>query len=379
LAKILGKDYSDIRVVTVSGRPYDMGMQHGRQLGDLIRAGLRSHGHDLDKSAEPVKEDAVNVLIEKHREIVNGIRPELFEEMEGVAEGAGADYDSLLGMFLGRELPYGIAGPSSQSIGEECTAWLAAGEATVGMEPMLAQNRDCPYDSGQYRIVILAKPAEGNSFVATGRAGSNDGYGVNDKGLAISSPAVRPSDSVEARKTGKPPGVQSYSLARMVLQECSSVGQAIDLIKRTPPGYMGLNWMLADKDNEVARVERSFTRINIVYPEDASYPTNKVIGSANHYSSREMSHLAPAIRPSTKMRYDRIATLLTSRAGQIDFNSFKGYARDHANGPGHLSICNHGDTSGTNLSMIAQCRRSRLWVLRGSPCLNEFVAYDCPG
>jgi predicted choloylglycine hydrolase len=376
----MGGSYPDICVVSVRGKPYEMGRQHGEKLACLMRQALDSTNAGFEVSARDPSTDQLDRLTKGHKEITTRLRPELFEELEGVANGAGVNYNRVVEMFLARELPYGFAQPrhTTTYVTEECTAWGAVGEATADAEPMLAQNRDCPYDSGQYRIVIVAQPSNGHSFVATGRVGCNDGYGVNKKGLAIMAPAVRPLDSIDACKQERPPGIQSYTLARMVLEACESVDAAIDLIKSTPPGYMGLNWLLVDRDNQMARIERSYSKLHVTYPEEAAYSTNKVTAATNHYPSREMSALSPqSIEPSTKKRYDRIATLLATNAGKIDFNSFVQFARDHGNGHNNLSICNHGEESGTNLSMIAQCAQSRLWVLRGSPCLNEYVSYDC--
>jgi len=381
LARIMRGLYPDMFVVRVEGKPYEMGRQHGEQLSGLMHQAFNSTNAGLEAYKRDLSRDQLDRLIERHREITERIRPELFEELEGVANGAGVDYHRVVELFLARELPYGFAQSKGTAtcVTEECTAWGATDEATVGMEPMLAQNRDCPYDSGQYRVVIVARPSNGHTFVVTGRVGSNDGYGVNKRGLAIMAPAVRPSDSIDACKNEQPPGIQSYTLARMILQTCESVDAAIDLIKSAPPGYMGLNWLVVDRDNQIARIERSYSKLHVTYPEEAAYPTNRVTAATNHYPSREMSALAPpSSELSTKKRYDRIATLLAANAGRIDFNTFLQFARDHSNGPGDLSICNHGEKSGTNLSMIAQCAKSRLWVLRGSPCLNEYVAYDCP-
>ena len=381
MARIMERQYPDIHVVRVEGNPYEMGKQHGEQLAGLVHETAHSKNSSLGTYVGGLTKEKLTHLIEKHRTITEQLRPELFEELKGVADGAGVEYVKTVEMFLARELPYGFPEPKDTvtCASEECTAWGAAGEATIGMEPMLAQNRDCPYTSGMYRVIIVARPITGHSFVVTGRVGSNDGYGINKKGLAIMAPAVRPSDSIDACEKGRPPGIQSYTLARMILQKCTSVEEAIDLIQSTPPGYMGLNWLVVDRDKHLARIERSYSALKVTYPEEAEYPTNKVIAATNHYPSRAMTALAPPSNSaSSNKRYDRIATLMASNAGRIKFNTFLEFARDHINGPGDLSICNHGEEFGTNLSMIAQCNQSRLWVLRGSPCLNEYVPYDCP-
>jgi isopenicillin-N N-acyltransferase-like protein len=355
-----------------------MGKQHGSQIASLVRAAVNQAGSIITGSHQ-MSDAKLQGLVDYHKEITKNLRPEQFEELRGVAEGAGVDYARLLELFLARELPYGFHDmPQSAScVAEECTAWAAAGEATKEPEPLLAQNRDCLYDSGEYRIVIIAQPYGKQSFVATGRVGSNDGYGVNKEGLAIMAPAVRPSDSITAANNHQPPGIQSYTLARMILETCETVREAVDLVRHTPPGYMGLNWLIIDRDNHIAKVERSYGRVNVTLPE-ASDSANKVIAATNHYSSKEMMSLNTSIGGSTRKRYDRISTLLTMKAGKLDFDAFLELARDHHNGPGELSICNHGQEYGTNLSMIAQPMVPRLSVLRGSPCLNDFVEYDCP-
>jgi hypothetical protein len=380
MARLMNGPYPDIAVVRVEGTPYEMGKQHGVQIADLVRAATNPPSSEIRVNSPQMSETHLRGLIEKHRAIVDKLRPEQFEELRGVAEGAGADYTRLVRLFLGRELPYGLSEiqDSASCAAEECTSWGAVAEATREAEPLLAQNRDSPYESGRYRLVIVARPHANYSFVVTGRAGSNDGYGVNEKGLAIMAPAVRSIDSLTALGNGEPPGIQSYTLARMILETCESVEDAVDLVESTPSGYMGLNWLIVDDGNNIVKVERSYRRVSVDLPEDTSSNAGKLMAATNHYSSPEMCSLNSSIDPGTRKRYERIVSLLSSAAGTLNLEKFVQFARDHHHGPGELSICNHGSDSGTNLSMIAEPKEHRLWVLRGSPCLNEYVAYDCP-
>ena len=69
---------------------------------------------------------------------------------------------------------------------------------------------------------------------------------------------------------------------------------------------------------------------------------------------------------------------MTSNAGKINFDMIKSFARDHVNGPAMTSICMHAARLSTSCAVIVQPLDSRLWVVNGQPCENEYVGFNVP-
>jgi hypothetical protein len=83
-------------VLYVKGSPYEMGFQHGRLLKDLVRAGVQAisdNQGELGKSKEyrayKLMRPVMHMMLRRH------IPERIKEEMRGVADGAGLDYDDV--------------------------------------------------------------------------------------------------------------------------------------------------------------------------------------------------------------------------------------------------------------------------------------------
>jgi isopenicillin-N N-acyltransferase-like protein len=361
-----------------------MGRQHGEQLKDLLLRYRTSTQSSYEK-IRYVGERLAKTIAINEKELVRA-SPQLVEELHGVAEGAKMAYDDVLSMYLCPEIV------SSQPLdvvhqgyyreeNQGCTSFAACAKATKDGAPLLAQTRDASASGVEYRITVIAEPENGFSYVAHSRPTLNGGYGVNSKGVSIAAPTVYTLDSVAALNAGKPSGITDSTLSKIVMERCASVDEALEYAESRPGGYMGLNVLLIDQEGNMAKIERAYESINTIFPEKASYLTNFTIAATNHFSSRKMNQIGASSAEeyaSSHHRYDRIKELLTSKAGQISYDTFEAFSRDHANGPGDLSICRHGKAICTNSAFIVEPAKRRLHILTGTPCLNEYTTYECP-
>lgn len=130
--------------VEVSGTPYAMGLQHGRQAGDRIAGFVE---HLVTAAGRPRAE----VLAAARRFLPAFERgcPKQVEEVRGVAAGAGLVFEeALLVQVRGEVLPHLRA--------EGCTSFAVAGRHPVSGAPLIGQTSDMePTDNAAERAVRL--------------------------------------------------------------------------------------------------------------------------------------------------------------------------------------------------------------------------------
>jgi len=361
-----------------------MGRQHGQQLKDLLPRYSTSTQSSYQKAGY-IGERLAKTIAMNEKELEQS-SPGLVEELHGVAEGANMAYDDVLSMYLCPEIvsaqPLDMVHQGyCRKENQRCTAFAACAKATKDGAPLLAQTRDASPSGVEYRITVIAEPENGFSYVAHSRPTLNGGYGVNSKGVSMAAPTIYTLDSVDALNAGKPSGITDSTLSKIVMERCASIDEALEYAESRPGGYMGLNVLLIDQEGDMAKIERAYESINTILPEKASCLRDFTIAATNHFSSRKMNQigsLSAEEYASSHHRYDRIRKLLASKAGDLSYDAFEAFSRDHANGPGDLSICRHGEAICTNSAFIAEPAKRRLHILTGTPCLNEYTTYECP-
>lgn len=202
--------------VELSGSAHDRGFAHGRALAGRLRAFLDDSvarlGHLVDR---PVDLDSLRPTIAAHREVVVGVRPDVADEIEGLAEGAGIDRDEAWLLQLRRE----VLGYSRITAGD-CTTY-----ASVRGEPVLAQTVDLNGDLDDQIAVLKVSGPRHRSLVLS--FGGLLGYlGVNDAGVAVGLNLVL--GGVWE------PGVPPYLAIRHVLDNAGNVDEAVEILDKLP-------------------------------------------------------------------------------------------------------------------------------------------------
>ena len=143
-------------------------------------------------------------------------------------------------------------------------------------------------------------------------------------------------------------------------------------ISPAPPERGGaINRTMADKDGLCVSVE--------VTPEDASfiYPDNGILVHTNHLLTVHPTarDLAPSLIPSSLLRRYRAEVLLAAERGKITVETMQRILSDHAGDP--ASICDHIGGAvpwQTVASLIMDVNEKTLYITKGHPCENEYVA-----
>lgn len=359
----------------VSGTPYEMGKQRGEMVADMVASRVRKV---LDTYAKTMDPAVVTANARRFEVVLDRDLPEALEELRGVSDGSGVDWTDL------RNAVMGAGGGAGVGVKLDCSVMGVTGPATTDGATYVAKNGDLypPSMTDDDVVVMHVKPEHGYSYLEMGilAEGVRRPDGINEMGLALVGCGQGPKDGVAAYQQGLPVGVPVYDRYCDIYARCATVEEALAVLRETPRGYTGRTMILADAYGAMAKVEISYGKMSVQYPEhQRTFPTNFVTaGVSGTWSSEDMWQQVTNIheRPPAYVRYDRYMNLLHSQAGSFDLERVKAVLGDHDPEPGANSICKHDD--GPTLEcFIFEPKSRRAWAALGNPCTAEFHMLDC--
>lgn len=372
--------------IDLSGTPYEMGLQHGRQVQGArsslaqVVAARWAELRQLD-AAEP---SAMYAPLQALQELD---RP-LLDFLQGLAESLAFEEDDLIRYTLSSFLKDDHRtkrGSSEGGSAEGCTAWAATVPVTQHDSTLLVKNRDYHRDHIPLQLLARVTPAHGYRYVTLGSAGSPNVFssGINERGLAVADTHVL------SRDLG--PGLPRFSLMRNLMEHHAAVDSALDYLKSVT--HMGGGTiLLADATGQLAVCESGHRQHGYrASREDYLISTNHFISA--ELASQWIEDEAPPWRGNSPARYQRVEDALEKRAGKIDLAWAQGLAAAH--GSVLDSICRHppdpsfvpgasAPPSGTISSVIllpagwrgAAESGAALLVAAGKPCQATWTTWQ---
>jgi predicted choloylglycine hydrolase len=313
----------------VSGTYYNMGFRYGNL--------LYKHGYRVPE----VSSETLAFGRECEKE-VKRIFPEVLDEIRGLADACHASYEHLASFVF--------------SIGTFKPTACSVFAVNNGLEIVFGRNYDFFYRVKRHRESFFTKPSDGycsvgNSDIFIGRED-----GVNEKGLAIAMAWVAP-------KAVKP-GIDFILLTRCVLDKCVNVKEALRIL--TEAHHVAANnYLLADKEGNMAVVEACPGKVRIRKPEDG------FIVCTNHFVHDEMFDMEDRKeRPQDSvLRYTTIYKTLEKSVKRTDIKTAQRILSDHTGG-----VCSHKDEIqlGTLWSLIAGLKQLKIFLAEGHPCRAKY-------
>lgn len=347
--------------IKMSGSPYERGLQYGTQAKELIHKLIEEYKLLFDKENHIAWETAYKKAA-AFEEPIRSFRPDLIEEMKGIADGAEIDLQTVLVLNCRSEIMFTDI-PSNE---DACTVIGVPPEVSKTGHTLLAQNWDW-WTVGEGTTVILEVEQEGyaKSLIVT-EAGLVGGKGLNEYGVALSMNAM----SVNGGKIGVPLQV----VLRAALS-CSTVPKAIDCIAKCPRAGCACVG-LASWDGELVMVEYAPNDLDILLCD------GKALCHTNHWQSLKMI-LGPEARNysyiSTFTRLDR-ARRLTKDKKKLTPKKLFAILSDHAGYPD--GICRHDDPDlpyyhchSSLWSMVIDTVTRTLYITDGTPCRSKPEKY----
>lgn len=346
-------------LVKMSGAPYQRGFQYGNAAKDRIQKVIDEYKVLFEKEAFISWEDAVE-RAKPYKEQIASYRPDLIEEMQGIADGAGLGFEIILTLNCRSEIMFAKADKN------ECSVIGIPPEASAEGHTYLAQNWDWWSLGLGTTVVLEVEQAPFAKTLIITEAGLVGGKGINEYGIALSMNAM----SVKKGKIGVPLQV----ILRGCLS-CKTLPNAIDAIAKTNRAGSACVG-LASSEGLLVMVEYAPEDLDILLSD------GEPICHTNHWLSTKMILGQEAKNysyTSTFTRLDMTRRLVKKEKKFTPDKLFK-VLSNHAGHPD--GICRHDDESlpiyhrhSSLWSMVIDCNDKILYLTDGNPCQNKPEIY----
>ncbi len=349
--------------IEVSGTPYRMGREHGRQAATQIHGFVQ---HLVNCSGRSRVE--VLTAAGRFRPLFERYCPLLVEEICGVADGAEIPFEEALLLQ--------IRGEASPLLAERaCTTFAIAPTASATGALLIGQTSDMEPELEPFFVVLHLHPDSGPRTLMWTFAGQLGYHGLNEYGVAHfansvwggPAPAARP-----ARGINFPPyGLPHYPIKRRLYE--SRTRQEFEAVWAALPVVSSGNYMVATGEPAIFDLEATPAGFTVLEPVDG------VLAHANHFLSSRFrtAETDAASLPDSFIRQEQMTRLLQERVGELTVEAVREILADHEGHP--CGICRHEETDvrrmATVAGLIAEPQAGRFHVARGNPCRGDWTTY----
>ena len=249
-----------VPVFKLTGTPYEIGFQHGHQAKKYIDSNIRAYTTWFQETAEfswtEAKQRATTFVPKLQR-----LYPEILDEIQGIADGAGLERDDILALNIRSEIGltnYDDAPPAQDppAITDGCTG--LAQISNDGSKAILAQNWDWIEGLENGMIVVDITTDEGTRMQFLNEAGLVGKIGLNSHGFGLCNNAIKCGTMTTDR-------LPTHVMSRRLLQYARSVDEAVNMLERYS-GACATNYVLADAKGNILDVEVSPMGISRISP-----------------------------------------------------------------------------------------------------------------
>jgi isopenicillin-N N-acyltransferase-like protein len=362
--------------LSLEGPPRQRGRIHGETLRSKIRELIARWKEDIGRSLEMDPDEYLKEFNEatNFRPAIERWCPDLLEEVAGIAEGAGVDYQTMYSFQMGDEHYW-----HQRRKWLEKSGWGARGCSALGVfgegqrRPLLAQNMDIEtmYDGAQLLLHIEYPESSLESFVYT-----NAGYlaltGLNNQPLGICCNALL---QLNYAVDGLP---VSFIVRRVLeLPSLSEARKFLSGIKHAS----GQNYMVGDA-GKVESWECSGSKVSLFVPQEGAtrvYHTNHPLANDDQSIYRGiLDRIPPEKKPkgrsNSEVRQEFLEERLKDNATEITVDTIKSIL-----GSREVPICfentegSRGFTFGCLIMELAS--GPTLHLSPGPPCSTPFQTF----
>jgi isopenicillin-N N-acyltransferase-like protein len=323
-----------IELVRVEGTHREVGVQVGTATAAVVRR--HADAVDPERLAQAVG----------YRDATAAELPWLVSELDGVAEGAGADPLAVFAASI-EEIWAEAALPAAR-----CSDLVGCSPATADGHVWVGHNNDLEPES-EDELIALEWRVAGDPVSFTIGVGPWISIGFNSAGLALTGNELSPSDDRV--------GIPRLLLVRDILRR-RTLEQAVAAALH-PRRASAYNNLLSHRDGGVVSVEGSATDAELLRPEGGT------LAHTNHYTSARMARYErdPGATAGSQAR-QRSATAWLAQ-GPVTPGLLRSALSDHTGAPD--SLCRHisdGAETKTVFWCIADVTEGTVRYGRGNPC-----------
>ncbi|RTZ98461.1 MAG: hypothetical protein DSY89_09615 [Deltaproteobacteria bacterium] len=308
------------------------------------------------------------LFLEPYAQKATAFAPDLVEEIDGIAQGAGLSFEEVFAINARSEILLDLGVRSN-----ECSALAVLPEATCNQTTLLAQNWDWHDDILPCQVILKIG---GNDvyppMVTFTEAGQLAKIGMNGSGIGLTVNNLSP-DRIR-------PGVPWILVSRRILTS-THFSQAMGYALSAPAAHP-MNFLIAHRDGEAVDIETAPGENHIIFPD------GNILSHTNHYLRPCLQFVDQASQDansSTYIRQHRLQKRLKSMDGRIDVAGIREILKDHFDYP--FSICAHNCLrilpdqlpASTGLSIVMDLAAGRIFYNPGNPCQNPVEQIDLAG
>ncbi|GAA6053569.1 hypothetical protein JCM3770_005199 [Rhodotorula araucariae] len=309
-------------VISCSGSPRELGLQHGQQARTQVLGSIGAYKSIFFDLASLTWEQVLEQAA-KFEAPLRAAHPDLVEEIEGVAEGAGVDFLAVLALNVRSEI----------SLAEPLDGCTSVSRVSKDGSRYIAQNWDWKTAISPGIIILHIKPSDGTPEVKfTTEAGIIGKMGHNSAGVCLLLNAIK-AKSLDRNL------LPIHLLMRRLLQH-TSVSDARRYIESQRGSAASAHLMLADKSDAFS-LEISPNGYAIIEPDE-----NTVLCHTNHFIDETIHKKSNEVEgwlPDSTVRLAKIRETVGT-ADDLSHDKLRKLLSDRSNGP--CSICRHQGGTG---------------------------------
>lgn len=336
--------------VSVSGAPYERGLQYGRQAAVRVRRSAALYGQTLvDLGHDAVSRSR---LVRGFAGGIEDFAPHYLDEMRGIADGAGVDFEHIVMINARTEVVAQARAERNGGIGLEpadgCTGALILPERSASGNLLHGQNWDWRAECADTAVVLRVRSDDGPDFLTFVEAGGLARSGFNGAGVSITA------NYLECERDFGSVGVPLSLIRRKVLEQ-AHFALAIKAVATTPKSCSN-NIMLGMAEGFGIDFECAPDEAFAVYPGD-----DGLIVHANHWVSDaalcRLRDTGTDSLPESRYRDWRVRKLL-NRKQMLDRNDLAQALFDDFGTP--FSVCrparagSHGSVAATVAMVVME-------------------------
>lgn len=342
-----------MKTIELKGSSFEIGLKHGEVGRNEVHRSLKTY-EELFKGYALLswKEAREKALL--HLDAIQSYRPEYITEMEGIARGAGVEFEDILTLNTRSEI-------ALTNAPDGCTA-LAITEPRTS-KTWLAQNWDWKGDQSSALLFLKINQQDKPNIQMITEGGIIGKIGCNDAGVGVCLNAI--TTSTVERKVPIHLGLRAV-LDSFTFEEALS---SINDNQIAAPAHI----LIASREKKIISLE-----VSPLYTAKIE-PTNGVLVHTNHICSSALKEfVTDSPKEDSYKRLSIMTKSLSALGRDIEKQDLFSLLSNHENYPD--SICRHDnpdrvahENMETVFSIVMDLTSGEMSVIEGQPCTGDHL------